>query len=134
MWVNVHTDWFKGILAMITNKTKLRWNSVVNEHSVKTNEFLRKIVHFSSQINLVTMSPGYHEQKWPVPSSSLLLSLTAFWLLKLSSAKAKHIELNIGFFPKNLSSNLCIILFLSSKCSKRMLMDCVHALHKYLLK
>ncbi len=41
-------------------------NLVVKEHSVITKRFLSQIGRFSAQIK-----PGYNEQKWLVPSSSL---------------------------------------------------------------
>ncbi len=55
---------------------KIQWNSVitnnrVNEHSVIKNSFLSQICHFSTQINPVTSSHRYKEQKWTVPMRSL---------------------------------------------------------------
>ncbi len=43
-------------------------NSVVNEHSVITNKFYRRI---TSHINPVITNPGYNGRKWPVPNCSL---------------------------------------------------------------
>ncbi len=51
-------------------------NTVVSEHTVKMNKFQSQIGHSSLQINPAITNPDYNEQKWPVPSCSLLPSLT----------------------------------------------------------
>ncbi len=57
---------------------KLGYNelSVVNEHFVITNRFFGQIGYFTTQINPVITNPGDTEQKWLVPSCSLLQVFT----------------------------------------------------------
>ena len=58
--------------SVVRTTVKLGYNELgYNEHSVITNKYFVSKGSFTTQINPVITNPGYNEQIWPVPSSSL---------------------------------------------------------------